>query len=434
MSEPGRHPFFQLDRGMMKRTDKSMDLASARRLIGLHLRRTEGEIVPLEEALFRLPVVSVRAEKPQPGYDQSTRDGFVVSAGGACRLPEGWRFRIIGEIPAGSIGRRRLPQGAACRIMTGALIPAGGVRVIPQEDCREQDESVLVPDALLQGRSTFIRRRGCEIRRGRVVAPAGEPILPHHQVLLAATGHAGVLVHRRPRVGFFCTGSELVASPADEEAGLKVSGNRYLLSGLARLSGAVPEYLGTVADTRRDLAAAFARIDRLETDMLLSTGGVGPGKYDLLEEAFVKAGGHILYRSLHIRPGKATLFGLLGDVLFFGLPGPPPAVAVLFNELVRPALICLQGAKNHRPGKLRAALSAPVVLQETGVPSFKAARILRLGGRILAGPARKIEAPDGYILFSGRRRRYRKGEMVTVHPAAGGLFLQSAFPWHCGQK
>ena len=395
------------------RNPDAPDLVSARQLILAYARRTEGESVPLEDTLFRVPVESLRAKTPQPGYDQSTRDGFVVSGEGALRVGDGYQFRIEGEIRAGSTGQRILKHGVACRIMTGGLIPVRGVRVIPQEDCNEREAMLSVPEPALHRRSTFIRRRGSEIGRGQVVVPAGAPILPDHQVLLAATGHFTVLVHRRPRVTFFCTGSELVASPAEEEEGRKVSGNRYLLNGLIRLFGGRAEDLGMIADTKEDLSVAFGRINRETANMIITTGGMGPGRYDLLEEAFVRAGGRIIYRSLHVRPGKATLFGLLGGALFFGLPGPPPAVRVLFNELVAPALFFLQGVKKCGPQRMRATLQEPVLIREKGVPSLKAG-VLKNGGLVrLAG---KIEAPGCYIFFPGHRRSFKKGEMVEVHP------------------
>ena len=393
----------------------SLDLDAARRHIGSHLAQVGAEVVPLEEALYRWPTASVRARSPQPGFDQSTRDGFVIPSGGTVRSARGYSFRLDGEIPAGSVGRRRLRNGAAYRIMTGALIPVGGVRVIPQEDCREVDGCILISDPVLRQETTCIRKKGSEIRKGGVVIAAGSPIKPEHQALLAATGHTTVMVRRRPRVRFFCTGSELVTSPALEEEGLKVSGNRYLLASLIHLAGGVPEYLGNVADSEGDLVDAFRRIDPETTEMILTTGGVGPGRYDLLGEAFVKAGGRVIYRSLRIRPGKSTLFGVLGRSLFFGLPGPPPAVAVLFNELVGPALISLQSRKKCRPVEIRALLDTPLVLKETGVPSLAAAKIAVRGGRTRVRRAAKTEAADGFIFFSGRKRRYRQNDCVRVH-------------------
>ena len=395
---------------MENNMQKGPDLISAQKIIAAHIRRTRGEDVSLEEALFRLPVEPLRAGIPLPGYDQSTRDGFVIADAGI-RTGDGSTFRIEGEIRAGTTGRHVLRAGTACRIMTGGLIPSRGTRVLPQEDCRERDGVLSVSDGVLQRRTTFIRRKGSEIRRGRVVVPAGTFILPDHQVLLAATGHSRVLVHGRPRVAFFCTGSELVASAAEVEAGLKVSGNRYLLHGMIRLSGGIPRYLGTAADSSEDLAATLGRIDLDATEVIITTGGMGPGRYDLLERAFVAAGGKVVYRSLSVRPGKATLFGLLGPALFFGLPGPPPAVRILFHELVGPALLLLQGMRKGGPQGIKASLLEEVVLKEKGVLNLKGG--IQKGGSVrLAG---KIEAPDCYILFPGHRKSFKKGEMVEVH-------------------
>jgi molybdopterin molybdotransferase len=395
-----------------KETPCSLD--SARKLIIAHARRTEGESVNLDDALCRVPVESLRAKKPQPGYDQSSRDGFVVSGEGAERVGQGYRFHIEGEIRAGSTGRHALSRGAACRIMTGGLVPGGGVRVVPQEDCEEDGGGIFVAGTVMRRPETFIRKRGAEIGRGRVVVPTGTSLLPDHLVHLAATGHSAIEVYRRPRVAFFCTGSELVASPADERDGLKVSGNRYLLNGLIRMAGGVAEDGGRVADSNEDLSAALTRIDRKTTDAIITTGGMGPGRYDLLESSFVHAGGRIVFRSLHIRPGKATLFGLFGNTLFFGLPGPPPAVGVLFNELVAPALYFLQGMKKCRPLQTRAFLEEAVMLKNTGVPSLRGG-VLTKGDKVrFAG---KFEAPGCFILFPGHRRAYQKGERVEVHPA-----------------
>jgi molybdopterin molybdotransferase len=401
---------------------ESLELGEAKKIIGSYTRRLKPEPVALADGLFRLPSASVRARKPQPGYDQSARDGFVIHPNCHRQSADGRCYKIEGEIAAGNTAKRRLQDGTACRIMTGALIPAGGSRVIAQEDCRESGGSVWIPESVLERHPTYIRRRGCEIEKGKVVVRAGELILPGHLVSLAATGHADVLVHRRPKVGFFCTGSELVASPSQEEEGLKVSGNHYLLNGLIRLSGGVPVYLGTVADTEKALVAAFLKVKGEDVDMILTTGGVGPGKYDLLEEAFGKVGGKVIYRSLNIRPGKSTLFGLLGKCPCFGLPGPPPAVSVLFNELVRPALLFLQGMKKCSPPEVEAYLLEPIVMTKPGPPCFKGAVLSRKNGRHWVRLAEKIEVPDGYMLVAAKRRIYRQGDTIKVHLVGPNLF------------
>jgi len=401
--------------------EKGLTLFAAQKIIAAYARKTEGETVALEDALFRVPVHAIPAMKALPGYDQSGRDGFVVSEEGAACLGEGGSLRIAGEIRAGTTDPLPLQADLACRIMTGGLIPACGSRVIPQEVCLVRDGMLSATAAGLGGRNRFIFLKGSEIGRGRVVVAAGEPILPEHLVRLAATGHARMLVHRRPRVLFACTGSELVDTPDEEKPGLKVSGNRYLLNGLIRMAGGIPEYRGTVADSVRDLALVLGRIEALEAELIITTGGMGPGKYDLVEQAFTRAGGVILYRSLQLRPGKATLFGLLGQSLFFGLPGPPAAISALFPQLIEPALLRCRGVKTIKAARIKATLQEPVAFKEKGV--------LRLKGGVLekglsVRPAGKSETAGCQIFFPAHRLNFKRGDVVEVQPlsAHAGYF------------
>ena len=103
--------------------------------------------------------------------------------------------------------------------------------------------------------------------------------------------------------------------------------------------------MGVVTDERTDIKDLLGTIKNSDADIVISTGGVGPGKYDLFGELLPELGARILYRSLHIRPGRSTLFGLLGDKLYFGLPGPPTAVRVLFHELLCPLIKKMQGMR-----------------------------------------------------------------------------------------
>ena len=123
---------------MEKKLPKGLDLVAAQKIIAAQIRPTEGESVTLEDALLRLPVKSMRAVKPQPGYDQSTRDGFVISGDGSIHTGGSCNFRIEGEIRAGTTDKRPLSPGTACRIMTGGLIPARGLRVT--EYCRSRTQ------------------------------------------------------------------------------------------------------------------------------------------------------------------------------------------------------------------------------------------------------------------------------------------------------
>ncbi len=392
-----------------------LKLADARKLIAANASNTTSETVCLKHALGRIPVHALPAKTPQPGYDQSTRDGYVVSDGSREEDEEGCWYDIEGEIPAGSTETITLARGAAYRIMTGGLIPDKGVRVIPQEDCFEKGKRLCVNTSFLQQPSTFIRRRGCDVQSGEIITGAGMPLTVDQLALLLETGHIEVQVYRRPHVAFFCTGSELVSLPSELKPGKKVSANRILLDGLVRSFGGVVENLGLVADTIEDVKALLRGIDFGKTKVIISTGGLGPGKYDLMEEIFLQLGGKILYRSLKVRPGKSTLFGLLGQSLYFGLPGPPPTVRSLFNELLRPALLSLQGMKHCDPTTIKAHLQEPIFLKKTGVLNLKAGIVTTDDGRWFVRGCTQLESPSAFILLHGDRQEFKKGDLVDVH-------------------
>lgn len=387
------------------------DLQTARRLILEMAPALPAQAIYLEESLYRVPSRSLPALLPAPGFDHSTRDGFVLSASPG---PQG-HYRIAGEIAAGDGGKNHLAKGEAWRVMTGALIPGGGVRVIPQEQCTVEGDILLISPAGRTTKDSFIRRKGSAIGKGRIVVPAGLPIQPEHQALLAGVGYTDLVVHRRPRVSFFCTGSELVAPTATKLSGRKVSQNHFLLNSLIPLFGAIPTECGLVGDSRQDLRRIFAAIDPDQAEVIISTGGMGPGKYDLLEEAFIEAGGRMIYNSLAIRPGKATLFGILGKSLFFGLPGPPPAVHLLFHELVRPALLALQGIKRPLPETVKARLTEQLTCPEKNMLSLKSGVFLIASGICTVRSARKNEASSCHLICPAHRRQFAAGEWIQAH-------------------
>lgn len=357
---------------------------------------------------------SVSARLPVPGYPQSMRDGFAI--GGAEKGEEGV-CRIIAEIPAGSTEKIVMAPGQACRIMTGGMVPEGAVRVVPFEDCAVSGDTVAVSERALKRRQTFIEAAGSQIDAGEVVVEEGTILQPEHLALLAATGHSEVEVCRKPRIGFFCTGSELVDSPEEVRPGLKISGNRYLLDGLIRQFLAEPVDLGRVADRRESLARLFERLAAEELDAVISTGGMGPGKYDLLEEAFVAAGGEVVSRTLPMRPGQSTLLGRLDGKPFFGLPGPPGAVRTLMNEVVGPALLRMQGVRDCEPVALRARLGERVELRQSDVLLVKPGVLRVTGDGAEVRLAGRLEPPTCFVLFPPGEEVVPVGGEVEVHLA-----------------
>lgn len=395
---------------------KSFDLAAARDSIVRACSVLQGEKLALGKALGKVATEDHPALEALPGYDGSLRDGYAVgpaadSADSGCPV-----FQIIDEVAAGDTRKLSLKAGEAIRIMTGGLIPAGCHAVIPQEKCHVENNTISFPVSPLQIPKTFIHKKGSEIVKGQLILEKGTVISSEHQVLLAGCGYTSVTVSVKPKVSFFCTGSELLTdSNAEKLAGQRFSGNSHLLSGLISKFGGQLLEQTTVVDDVEQVVALMQRMGGEGCDILLSTGGMGPGKFDLIEEAFARCGGKTVYNSLAMRPGKSTLFGTLGNTIFFGLPGPPPAVQLLFHELVRPALCALQGRKQCSPQDIRAILTEDLSPVKHGLLRLKSSVFSLHGGRCLVRPAERGEPSNSYIFCFPGQKMMQKGEMVKIH-------------------
>ncbi len=401
---------------MTENNIQSIDLETAQKLIVEACSILPGEKTGLSDTLGRVSAKSHLALEALPGYDGSLRDGYAVGAVAENSDPGTAVFHIIDEVAAGDTRNLTIGTGQAVRIMTGGLIPAGCQAVIPQENCSVDGENVTVPMHPLQQTKSFIHKKGCEIAAGAVILEKGVTINSEQQILLAGTGYNFVDVVKRPRVSFFCTGSELLTdTSAVKQAGQRFSGNSHLLSGvIGRYGGKLLEQ-ETVVDDPKLVVALMERMAGSNCDILISTGGMGPGKFDLIEDAFARCGGETIYRSLTMRPGKSTLFGRLGNTLFFGLPGPPPAVQLLFHELVRPAFCALQGLTQCSPQKIKATLTEELILARHGSLRLKSGIFYLHDGSCLVRPAKRSELANCYIFCSPEKQSILKGEMVEVH-------------------
>ena len=393
---------------------KKLSLTQAQQVIFAALSgRQATESVALADARGRYPRESLRAHLPIPAFSQSTRDGFAfrfadIKGRDFVRLP------IIGESSAGRPSGARLAPRTTVRIMTGAALPAGSDTVVPFEKCQEENGEISVRVHAGMHQFQFIRRRGSDLRQGQVLVRRGQRISLDSLLLLAEAGHDTVTVGKRPRVAFLCTGSELVEDGSNIRHGQKVSGNRFLLEGMTVDAGGTPENHGPVADSSLHLRQALEQALAGRPDIIVTTGGMGPGRYDLVHEVFRAMGGHLLYDTLDVRPGRSTMFGTVDGVPLFALPGPPPVVRLLFHELVAPSLFFLQGARNCLPLVCRMPLAVDITCRG-GILNLKGAVVEegRDGRRVR--PAGLLEPVTAVLLLPGHRRRFPAGATVTAH-------------------
>jgi len=391
----------------------SLPLGQARQRIVQSLIPLSPETVSLNRALGRLPVQSIKSTLPKPSFDQSTRDGYAVVEP-ETSATEHVAFVLVAEVAAGSSVAVSVHPGEAVRIMTGAPVPTGCGRVVPFEVCREKHNRVFIPGQALSESNTFIRRRGQDLPAGRVIAGKGIRLSADHLLLLAENKQISVDVHRRPGVVVLCTGSELVYPGQEMRQGQKISGNGVLLQALLQEAGNRVLQVRTVSDGVADIIAALEKMLALQPDMILTTGGMGPGKFDLLEQVFTRLGGEILYNSLQVRPGKSTLYGKLSGVPFFGLPGPPPAVRLLFHELVAPGLGRLQGMQHPQGSLVRARLLEPISSGRSNHLSLKGGVAVVQESTLRVRSAGRQDGINAVVHLEGKRTSFAAGDIVSV--------------------
>ncbi len=322
----------------------SLSVEEARRQVLGLCRRLDAERVPLLQALGRVLAVDVHSDIDIAPFDNAAMDGFAVRAadlaGAGNETPVS--LEVIATIAAGSAATVSVGSGQAARIMTGAPVPAGADAVVMVEHTSHEEPEgrwVQVRRAVADGE--HIRRRGEEVAVGGRVLSAGEAVGPAAVGLLAATGHAGIQVYRRPRVAVLSTGDELVEVTERPGPGRIRNSNSYTLAAQVLAAGGVPIRFPIVPDEPEAIRAAFRRA-AAEADFIVASGGVSVGDFDYVKPV-LESLGEMIFCEVAMRPGKSQTLGAIDGVPFFGLSGSPTAALVGFEIFVRPALRLLQG-------------------------------------------------------------------------------------------
>lgn len=323
------------------------------------------ELIPVAESYRRIVAEKITALNDVPPFDNSSMDGYAVRAsdvaGASATNPIA--LSLAGKIAAGEAFHGELLARQCIRIFTGSSLPRGADAVVMQEDTRtdpNRPREVLFLDSAKAWEN--VRFRGEDVKRGTMLAEAGEKLDVTKMALLAASGVAKVAVGCRPSVAILATGSELKEAGATLEPGQIFESNRVALAPLIASAGGVPVVFPIVPDdaesTRNALSRALA-----ECNVVITCGGVSVGEMDFVKSAFEELGGHLQFWKVLIKPGRPFVFGRHGNSFLFGLPGNPVSAFVTFLLLVRPALLRWQGAKctglQASPGILAESLTNP---------------------------------------------------------------------------
>jgi molybdopterin molybdotransferase len=316
-----------------------------------------GSIDPIELTLLDaqglLLAENIVADFPLPSFDNSAMDGYAVRATDTRDAAEQdpIHLQVVGDIAAGAKTRSGMGPGLAMRIMTGAPIPAGADAVIPLEDTDRGLARVSILRPVRTGEC--VRRAGEDIGPGDPALGAGAALGPQQLGLLAALGRDRVVVRPRPRVIVLSTGSELIEVGKRPSFGEVIDSNSYMIAAAAKDAGADAWRIGIVADDHAKLLDTLEN-QLLRADVLVTTGGVSMGAYDVVKEALTELG-TVEFSRIAMQPGKPQGFGHIGSkVPIFCLPGNPVSSIVSFEAFVRPAIRKLLGKRQLERSSVQA--------------------------------------------------------------------------------
>ena len=379
---------------------------------------------PIELALLEahgcVLATDVVAADDIPSFANSAMDGYAVDSA-SITLDE--PVAIAGEVAAGAVSEVEVQAGSVVRIMTGAPVPPGADAVIPVELATEEGDRVRF--SALPRAGDHLRPAGGDVRGGTKVLTAGRRLGAADIGMLSAIGHSRVLVHPRPRVAVVSTGDELVEPDVELQPGQIRDSNSFMLTAMAREAGAIAFRSAVVPDNRRALAEAFVGA-LTNADMLVTSGGVSAGRYDMVKDVLSQLG-DVSFNKIAMQPGMPQAFGFLNPqgpnrIPAFGLPGNPVSAFVSFELFVRPALRRLQGRADLNRPRVSAILEEDLTSPPHKV-SFLRVKLRRDGPRWLArltgeqgsGLLHSAVAADGLAEIAVDRTTVAAGETVVVH-------------------
>jgi molybdopterin molybdotransferase len=368
------------------------------------------EEVALLEGANRVLAEDILADRDYPPVDRSIRDGFAVRS---ADLPGD--LEIIGEVRAGGTFAAEVGPGQAVEIMTGAPVPRGADAVVMVEHVRQEKARVVIDQAPEPGQ--FINPKGGEARLGQCVLQAGRRLGFAGIALAATVGRATLPVYRKPKVAILPTGDEIVpveAQPLDSQVR---NSNAHSLAVQVLRAGGRPELLPPAKD---DLDATRELVTRgLQSDLLLLSGGVSAGKYDLVETVLAGLGAEFYFDRVFIQPGQPLVFGRAHGTFFFGLPGNPASTMVTFEIFAKAALELLGGQSDVLLPILQVRLACDF-RHKPGLTRFLPARLSSDGCELTPIPwhgssdVPAMAKANSLLVAEADREFYRAGDLIGV--------------------
>ena len=368
------------------------------------------EQVSALEAAGRVLAETVFADRDYPPFPRAARDGFAVRA---ADVPGA--LQVIGEVRAGEVFRGSVSAGSAVEIMTGAPLPAGADAVVMVEHTEREGNRVRVSRSLSPGEN--FGAQGQEARSGEAVLQPGQRLGFAQVAMLAMVGRECTAVYRKPRVAIIPTGDEIVEAGASPERFQIRNSNAWSMAVQVGRAGGDPQMLPIARDNYESTRRLIEQ--GLDADLLLLSGGVSAGKYDIVERVMADLGAEFFFDRVLLQPGQPLVFGKVRGKFFFGLPGNPASTMVTFEVFARSAVELLAGAREAPLRLLQSQLSKDL-RQKTGLTRFLPAQVSTDGSTVTpepwqgSGDIAALSRANAFLVTDPDRESWAAGDMIRV--------------------
>lgn len=394
-----------------------------------HAARTGTERLSLLGAIGRRLAEDVRTREPIPHFRRSGMDGYAVQSADLARITSDQPIllEVIAEIPAGTSPGCVIAPGQCAKIMTGGMVPEGADTVVMQEmtETEQVAERTHIRIRKPVSGGTNITRIGEEADAGDVLLQAGQEIGAGQAAILASLGYDSVEVYRKPKVAILSTGSELLAVTDALEPGKIRNSNVYMLAAQVQSAGAQPVMIESLPDSPEQIGLKLDELLGSDVDLVVTTGGVSVGDYDVMAGYFVSWQGQTLFNKIAMRPGSPTSVGVYNGKLLFGLSGNPSASFVGFELFVRPLLRRMQGDVGER--KVQEAMLQHDYPKVNGFTRYVRGERIYRGAMVYAAPVGldkssafvSLKEADCLIVIPPTKTGLAAGEIVEIIPLEG---------------
>lgn len=391
-----------------------ISIADAQNLVEAHASRLPGISLPIQDALGMILAEPVVSPLDVPPFDQSAMDGYAFLFGTGVRNEP---YTVIGEIPAGAPTALLPTFNEALRIFTGAPVPDGTDTVVMQEKVDSGGTEIRINDPLLK-KGSNVRLHGSQTKQGDIALDAGTLLNPAAIGFLAGLGVSTVQVWAKPSVCLIITGKELAPPGSTLGPGQVYESNSFALTAALQTLNIHPKMVFRIDDDEALITACLTQ-GMAECDLVIVTGGISVGDYDLVKKSMEQCGVDTIFYKVKQKPGKPLFFGQKDKTLLFGLPGNPAAVLTCFYEYITLAIRKMTGHLTPEPGSM----------QRTLTEGFhkKAGLTYLLKGKLQGDHVVPLDAQESYmmnsfaaadclILLEEEKTSYQKGDRVVVHP------------------